>query len=286
MKMVVRISVVALLCGLVGGGTTAVAADQADKILTHFRAKNPNIPAQVPAKVSEPKDSATMKGEKEGVIELGTPPNIQKVPYVLSKDGRYVVFGEINDLTVDPYKQVMDKISLKGRPTKGPATAKVTIVEYSDFQCPFCARGYQTLENQVLKEYGDKVKVVFKQFPLQSIHPWAEPAAVASLCAFQQKPEAFWKVYDYLFQNQKDMNVQNVKEKVTAAAGDGVDAAKLGECIDKQATLADVTADQQEGQGVGVNGTPAFVINGRLLSGAQPFEQFKAILDAELASAK
>jgi len=287
MKIAVRISYAALACALVAGTVVPVAvrADEADKVIDYFR-KKANVPPQVTAKVADLKDSATMKGVREGVLELSQGAQTQKQPFIMSKDGRYVVFGEVADLTVDPYKQVMEKISLKGRPTKGPANAKVTIVEYSDFQCPFCARGYQTLENQVLKEYGDKVKVVFKQFPLQSIHPWAEPAAVATMCVYQQKPEAFWKVYDYLFQNQKDMNVQNVKEKVTAAAGDGVDAAKLGDCIDKQATLADVKADQQEGQGVGVNGTPAFLINGRLLSGAQPFEQFKAILDSELASAK
>ena len=287
MKIAVRVTYAALACALLGGILAPITAraDESDKVIEYFR-KKANVPPGVNAKIADLKDSATMKGVREGVLELSQGTQTQKQPFIISKDGRYVVFGDITDLTIDPYKQVMEKISLKDSPTKGPAGAKVTIVEYSDFQCPFCSRGYQTLENQVLKEYGDRVKVVFKYFPLTSIHPWAEPAAVAAQCAYVQKPDAFWKVYDYLFQNQKDMNVQNLKEKVIAAAGDSVDGAKLGTCIDKQETLAKVKADTQEGTTVGVNGTPAFIINGRLLSGAQPFEQFKAILDSELASAK
>src|SRR5581483_3374044 len=101
-----------------------------------------------------------------------------KVPFVASADERYVVFGTVEDVTTDPAKAVMEKINLKGEPFKGPADAKVTIVEYSDFQCPFCGRGYQTMENQVLKDYGDKVRFYCKNYPLP-FHPWAEPAAVA-----------------------------------------------------------------------------------------------------------
>ena len=137
-----------------------------------------------------------------------------------------------------------------------------------------------------MKEYEGKVRLVFKNFPLQSIHPWAEPAAVAAECAYKQNPEAFWKVYNYLLQNQKEINAQNLKEKVLTAVGDGVDKAALTDCIDNQKTLAQVKADQQEGTTVGVNGTPAFLINGRLLSGAQPAAQFKAIIDDEMASKK
>lgn len=282
MKVAVRITYAALACALLA--PVAVRAADGDKIIEYFR-KKANVPPSVPAKVNDLKDSKTIKGAKEGVLELGTPPNTQKQTFIMSTDGRYVMFGEISDLTVDPYKQVMDRIDLKGRPTKGPAAAKVTIVEYSDFQCPFCARGYQTMENQVLAEYKDKVRMVYKHFPLP-MHPWAEPAAVASDCVFKQNPDAFWKVYNYLYSNQKDVSPQNVKEKITAAAGEGIDTAKLNECIDKQETLGQVKTDQAEGSSVGVNGTPAFIINGRLLSGAQPFEQFKAIIDSELASAK
>jgi protein-disulfide isomerase len=118
------------------------------------------------------------------------------------------------------------------------------------------------------------------------MHPWAEPAAIASRCAEQQKPAGFWKLYDYYFQNQKDITAQNLKDKsLEALKGSGVDATKFGDCLDNKKTLDAVKAEQAEGTSVGVNGTPAFIINGRLISGAQPYESFKAIIDDELARA-
>jgi protein-disulfide isomerase len=180
----------------------------------------------------------------------------------------------------------MKKISLKNVPSRGPANAKVTIVEYSDFQCPFCSRGYQTLENQVLKDYGDKVRFVYKNFPLP-MHPWAEPAAVATECAREQKPEAFWKLYKFYFENQRDITPQNLKDKsLEVLKDDGVDPAKFSDCFDNKKTLDLVKAEQAEGGSVGVSGTPAFIINGRLISGAQPYENFKAVIDDELARAE
>jgi protein-disulfide isomerase len=176
----------------------------------------------------------------------------------------------------------MAKIDLKDEPFKGPADAKVTIVEYSDFQCPFCTRGYTTIEDQVLKTYGDKVKFYYKHFPL-AFHKWAEPAAIAAECAKAQKPEAYWAVYDYYFKNQKDVTEANVKEKAWGVIQPmGVDQAKFDPCYADPKTKDIVRADMAEGQSVGVSGTPSFVINGRLLVGAQPFDKFKAVIDDEL----
>ena len=275
-----------IICGALAsvliGATLApvvLRADDTAKVIEYFR-KKANLPANAPVTVSELKDSP-IKGAKQGVIQVGS----QQQPFLLSADGRYAVFSSIDDLTVNPYEEVMKRLTIKDRPTKGPKDARVTIVEFSEFQCPYCARGYQTMKNQVLKEYGDRVRLVFKHFPLQSIHPWAEPAAVATDCVFKQKPEAFWAVHDALFDSQREINAQNLKEKVIAAvAKDGIDTKALQECMDKQSTLAQVKADQQNGIENGVKGTPAFFINGCFLSGAQPFEAFKAIIDDELSS--
>jgi protein-disulfide isomerase len=285
MKNLIRIGYGVLALSLVAVTLipVTVRADESSKVVEYFR-KKANVPPNVPAKVVDLKDSA-IKGAKEGFIELGTPPRTQRQPFLISKDGKFAVFAAVNDLSVDPYKEVMKKISLKDQPTRGPANAKVTIVEYSDFECPFCARGYNTLENQVMKQYDGKVRLVFKNFPLTSIHPWAQPAAIAGECVYAQSHDAFWKLYNYFFENQHDINPQNLKEKVDAAVGsDGIDKTKLNDCMDNQKTLAEVNSDQKEGESIGVNGTPAFFINGRLLSGAQPFEQFKAVIDSELAS--
>ncbi len=257
----------------------ASAADDTSKLVEYFRRKQ-NVPPSMQVEVKDLKPSK-IKGAKTGTLNVGG----RSVEFTVSDDGRYAFFGELEDLSVDPFAGVMKKISLKDVASKGPAAAKVTIVEYSDFQCPFCSRGYQTLENQVLKEYGDKVRFVYKNFPLP-MHPWAESAAVASECAKQQKPDAFWKLYNFYFQNQRDITPQNLKDKsLEALKDDGVDPAKFTDCLDNKKTLDAVKAEQAEGSSVGVNGTPAFIINGRLISGAQPFENFKAVIDDELARA-
>ncbi|MBI4516634.1 MAG: thioredoxin domain-containing protein [Deltaproteobacteria bacterium] len=284
MKRMIRCSGAAVLLALAGctATTTAVAPkpEDADKVVGYFR-KKVNLPASAAPKVTDLKASP-IPGAGQGVIEVGN----QKQPFLLSSDGRYAVFGSVEDLTVNPFEAVMKKISLTGRAIKGPETAKVTIVEYSDFQCPYCARGYQTVENEVLKEYGDKVRFVYKHFPL-NFHPWAELGAVAVECARQQNEPAYWKLYSAFFDHQRDVNPQNLKEKSHEyMAGTNIDKAQFDDCLDNKKTADLVKADQQEGTSVGVNGTPAFIINGRLLSGAQPAAAFKAIIDDELASQK
>lgn len=216
-------------------------------------------------------------------LELSNGTQTQKVPLVLSRDGHYLIQGQLSDLTVDPFKAIMQKISLKDEPVRGNPNATVTIVEYSDFQCPFCARAYTTLEEQVLKEYGDKVRLVYKNFPLTNIHPWAESAALATACARQQKPEAFWKLYDFLFQNQKDISADNVKEKSVGVLREaGADADAFAACFDNKAAMPAVKADEQEAAALGVRSTPTFFVNGRKLEGAVPFEQFKPVIDDAL----
>jgi protein-disulfide isomerase len=277
-KVVIAFAALSMVAGAVTVVTVARAADDPNaKVIEYYRRKA-NIPPTVQVQITEIKASP-IKGAKTGEITAGG----RKIPVTMSDDGRYVIFAEVEDITVDPFKAVMEKITLKDRPTKGPKDAKVTIVEYSDFQCPFCSRGYSTMETQVLKEYGNKVRFAYKHFPLP-MHPWAQPAAVAAECALQQKPDAYWKLYDYYFQNQKDITPQNVKEKsLEALKGTGIDEAKFNDCVDNSKTLDAVKAQMAEGQSVGVTGTPGFIINGRLVSGAQPFESFKAVIDDELA---
>ncbi len=272
---IVTASMFAFLVGFAGA---ASAVDTA-KLIEYYRRKA-NIPPNAPVTVEGLKDSP-IAGAKQGDLMVSG----RKVGFLASPDGRYAVFGDVEDLTVDPFKAVMEKINLEGRAAKGPKDAKVTIVEYSDFQCPFCTRAYTTVETQVLKEYGDKVRFVYKHFPL-GFHKWAEPGAVAVECAADQKHDAYWKLYAYLFENQKDINPQNLKDKSKEVLGPtGIDMAKWEKCFDGNETVARVRADMAEGQSVGITGTPGFIINGRLVSGAQPFERFKAIIDDELARA-
>ncbi|MFN8545320.1 MAG: thioredoxin domain-containing protein [Candidatus Binatia bacterium] len=266
-----------------GGTAAGGGAPNEEQIVRYYRKKN-NVPPNVKIAIANVKDATGIGGAKEATLQVGEGPSAKNTPVLLSGDGHFVAFAAAEDVTQDPAKALMAKIKLQGEPARGPAAAKVTIVEWSDFQCPFCSRGYNTLEQQVLKEYGDKVKFYFKHYPLP-FHPWAEPAAVAAECAKQQSPDAFWKVYHGFFANQKDINQQNVKDKATEYLKDsGIDMAKWGECVDGKKTTDLVKAQMQEGSGLGVTGTPSFFINGRQLVGAQPFENFKAVIDDELAA--
>ena len=161
-------------------------------------------------------------------------------------------------------------------PVRGVASAPVTIIEFSDYQCPFCARVNPALE-QVRKTYGDKVKIVFKDFPLPN-HPQAPKAAEAAHCAGEQGK--YWEMHDHLFANQRALNVPELKQY---AATLGLDAAKFNQCLDSGKHAGLVAAGTAQGERMGVNSTPTLYINGRPLIGAQPFEAFKQIIDEELS---
>lgn len=161
-------------------------------------------------------------------------------------------------------------------PSKGAKDAKVTIVEFSDFQCPFCSRAIGAAD-QAVKAYPDKVKLVFRHFPLD-FHENAPKAAEASACADEQGK--FWEMHDILFANQGALEVPLLEKHAATAK---LDAAKFKECLSSGRMAAKVAGDMAAGRQAGVNGTPAFFINGILLSGAQPFEEFKRIIDDELA---
>jgi protein-disulfide isomerase len=162
----------------------------------------------------------------------------------------------------------------------GPATAPVTIIEFSDFQCPFCQRVMPTLK-QLRDKYGDRVRVVWKDFPLTSIHPQAFKAAEAGNCAREQGK--FWEYHDRLFSNQQALQPEFLKKY---AADAGLDAAKFNACLDTAKYSDRVQEQMGIGTGLGVQSTPSLFVNGRLVAGAQPLEVFESIIDEELERAK
>lgn len=163
-------------------------------------------------------------------------------------------------------------------PVRGPANAPVTLIEFSEFQCPFCSRVGPTVK-QVLETYGDKVRLVFRDYPLP-FHNNAHGASEAAQCAHDQG--RFWEYHDKLFANQQALAAENLKQYATDL---GLDIAKFNECFESGRYKDRVDQDIAQGSSAGVRGTPAFFINGRFLSGAQPFEAFKTIIDEELERA-
>jgi protein-disulfide isomerase len=169
------------------------------------------------------------------------------------------------------------KIADAGKPSRGPENAPVEIVEFSDFQCPFCLSAFPTV-TKVLATYGDKIRFVYRHYPLPN-HPNARPAAEASACADEQGK--FWPYHDRLFASAGKISEADLKEHATAI---GLDAASFNTCVSSRKYQKDVESDIDAANELGVNGTPAFFINGRALNGAQPFEAFKRIIDEELKS--
>lgn len=164
----------------------------------------------------------------------------------------------------------------KDDPSRGPADAPITIVEYSDFQCPFCARVTPTLD-ALQKKYAGKIRVVFKDYPLPN-HAEAPKAAEAARCAGEQGK--YWEMHDKMFANQQALKVADLK---TSAGAIGLDAAKFSACLDSGKYAEAVQAHMAEGQTLGVQSTPTLYVNGRVVSGAQPIEVFEAIVQEELA---
>ena len=174
----------------------------------------------------------------------------------------------------DPSKRY--SVNVAKSPTVGPETAEVTLVEFSDFQCPFCGRVTPTLD-RIKKEYGDQVRVVFKHLPLR-IHPKAPAAHAAAEAAHRQGK--FWEMHDAIFADQRAMSEEKYREYAKEL---GLDVSRFDSDRGSAELKKKVDADAQEAARLGVTGTPAFFINGRFLSGAQPFESFKRMIDEELA---
>lgn len=160
-------------------------------------------------------------------------------------------------------------------PVRGPAGAPIELIEFADFQCPYCLAASPTVK-RVLDAYGDRIRFVYRNFPLPN-HPQARPAAEAAQCANEQGQ--FWAYHDRLFGEPGKLSDADLKQ---TAAALGMDAAKFNKCVDDHKYRSVVETDTQEGTDAGVTGTPAFFVNGRLLSGAQPFDAFKRLIDEEL----
>jgi protein-disulfide isomerase len=251
--------------------------------IADFVRKSFNVPQQVGINIKDV-NTSTINGLRQINIEISNNGQTQAQDAWITSDNHLLV-GRLLDLSVDPYKKNVEKIHLENAPTTGASNAKVTIVEYSDFQCPYCGSAYKTVD-LLMQQYQGKVKLVYKHLPL-SIHNWAEDAAVDSACVYQQKPDAFWKVYEYLFANQTSITKETLTDKVLLATKDsGVNAEDLKKCITSRSTLPLVQANMAEAGTLGLSSTPSFIINGHPLVGAQPIEQFKQVVDDALKSAQ
>jgi protein-disulfide isomerase len=184
----------------------------------------------------------------------------------VTKDGKYMVRGEIADMNVDPFAEVRQKLVLDGAPSTGPADAKIVLVEFGDFQCPSC-RQLDTILRQLLQEHPE-IRLVFKDFPLEQIHPWAMTAAQVGRCAYQQSSEGFWKLHDLIYDNQDKITPETAYDKLLQLAADaGLNPTSLRACVSDPKTEEFIRSSITEGRNLDVEGTPTTFVNGRSVVG-------------------
>jgi protein-disulfide isomerase len=252
-----------------------------------------SIPAGVQINIGERKPSPEFPGYDALTITFTQGENTKKYDFLLSKDAKTLVRLTKLDVSSDPYAETMKKIDTSGRPVRGNRDAKVTIVNYDDFQCPFCSRMHQTLMSDIIKNYGDRVRIIYKDFPLYDIHPWANRAAVNANCLNEQSSDAYWAFADYLHANQRQIGggkpVNEQLAELDRLAQDfgkksNLEPQRLQACLKAQSDSA-VRASVKEAAALGVSATPTLFVNGEKIDGAVPQDEVRAVIDRALVEA-
>ncbi|HMD10389.1 MAG TPA: thioredoxin domain-containing protein [Candidatus Acidoferrum sp.] len=219
-------------------------------------------------KIGAPKDIG-IEGLLEVDVAVKIGENEQTGKVYVTKDGKYMFRGEVSDLSKDPMVETRAQLETKDSPSLGSANAPVTLVEFSDFECPVCRALHDALRG-MLPNYP-QLRVVFKDFPLEQIHPWARTAALAGRCAYQQNPAAFWKMYDFIYDGQDLISPENAWGKMTDfASQSGLNADVFKACMASPEAGAAVDASRANGILLEVGSTPTMFVNGRRIVGADP----------------
>jgi protein-disulfide isomerase len=288
----IRRSFLLLLLVCLGCVAQSVSPDLTKKIERQVRSYY-NMPPEVRLTVGAPSPSPDFPNYDAVVVTVDNGGKKQDLTFVVSKDRSSLVRLIKFDLSKDPLVETMSKIDVTGRPARGAKASKVVLVNFDDFECPFCSRMHQTLFPEILKEYGDRVTFIYKDYPMVEIHPWAMHAAVDANCLAAQSGDAYWDFADYIHANQREVNSEKTPgarleavDRFTMLQGQkhNVDVPKLQACIKAQDESA-VKASMKDGDSVGVDATPILFINGEKIDGAVPISQVRAALDRALKDA-
>jgi protein-disulfide isomerase len=290
--ILLRRSFLLLLIVCFGCAAQSVSPELAQKIERQVRSYY-KVPAELKVLVGPASPSPDFPNYESVVVTIDNGERKQDLNFLVSKDHSSLIRMNKFDLNKDPYAATMSKINTAGRPTRGAKASKVVVVNFDDFECPFCSRMHQELFPEILKEYGDRVTFIYKDYPLVEIHPWATHAAVDANCLAAQNNDAYWDFADYIHANQHEVS----NEKTPAARLDALDklamlqgqkhsldTVKLQSCIKAQDDSA-VKASMKEAESVGVEATPTMFINGEKIDGAVPPTELRAALDRALRDA-
>jgi len=266
---------------------SALTPEVKHRIQTEIRSRY-SVPPSIDVGLTDPKASDIPGYDQITVTFTGGAHNTS-FEFLVSKDRKTLARVEKFDISQD----MMSKIDVKNRPVRGNVNAQVTIINFDDFQCPFCSRMHATLFPNVLQAYGDKIKVIYRDYPLVEIHPWAMHAAVDANCLGDQNNEAYWDFADYVHANQKEVaghTRQEALANLDRIAKDQsqkhhLDDAKLQACVQKQDESA-IRASMAEADKLGVDSTPTLYINGEKATGVLPEDVLRAMLDRALGQDK
>lgn len=236
---------------------------------------------QLKIAISDLKPSAYLEGFDEFTVVLSFQGEEVIQRNYFYRNGK-IVQGMVSDMSKHPFQSNIDKLKSEMSPSFGTPGAKAVITVFSDFECPYCKEEGKILRTQLMQEFGQDVRVYFKDYPILQIHPWAMPAAIAGRCVFRAEPAKFWDYHDFVFEEQGNIKVDNLKSKVMEWAGkNGLDTLQLTRCMDTKATEAEVRKSMAEGRALGIDKTPTLFINGRKLD-PQPWQGLQAALRFEL----
>lgn len=264
----------------VPAGNSSASLSPEQKSVEAFLRRFYALGTDVQITVGEPKPVGD-SGLRETSVEVKTTEGSDKVKMYLSKDGRYLIRGEVTDMSSDPLAETVAKIDTARSAVLGNPNAPIAVVEFSDFECPVC-RGLHDALRGLLPNYP-QVKVIFKDFPIESLHPWARTAALAGRCAYAQDPKAFWKMYDFIYDNQDVISAANAWDKMLDYAGQSkLDLDTFKACMASPDATAQVDASLANGNLLEVRSTPTIFVNGRRVVGADP-HAIQQYIDYEIA---
>jgi protein-disulfide isomerase len=287
-----RRSFLMLLVICLGCAAQSVSPELAQKIERQVRSYY-KVPPEMKVLIGPASPSTDFPNYDSVVVTIDGGEKKQDLKFLVSKDHSSMMRVVKFDLSKDPYADTMSKIDVAGRPTRGAKASKVVVVNFDDFECPFCSRMHQELFPEILKEYGDRITFVYKDYPLVEIHPWAVHAAVDANCLAAQNPDAYWDFADYIHANQHEVSNEKTPtarydalDRLTMLQGQkhNIDTVRLQSCIKAQDDSA-VKASMKEADAIGVEATPTLFINGEKIDGAVPPSELRAALDRALKDA-
>jgi protein-disulfide isomerase len=270
-----------LLLGI--GQTLSAQTPKIDKprLINYLRYAEGYSP-QVQMTVDDPKPSP-FAGISQVVVHLKMGQAEATRNYYLLPDGQTLLSGSVYDLQKSPFLAAQSQLKPDSAPAVGPENAPVQIYVFSDFECPYCRQEAKVLRQGIDNQYSKDVRIIFKNFPLVPIHPWARAGAIAGSCIAQQSNDAFWKFHDWIYEHQTEINPGNLTDKVNEfARTENLDTKKLATCTADPAVAAQVDQTVAFGRQLGVEQTPTLFVNGRMLGGAMKPEQLNLLIRMEL----